>query len=439
MEFVPGYWGIRIDLNRAADDFHTQIAKLLVCHYDIGMKKEVSFNPLVVIILLYTTYLFSPSLGWAQKEVLSCKISDQAMIEASRIRNLPIKKNTPCLLHGKDEVKSYLLDTIKTKIPQQRLRAEETLYKAFGFLPKNFDYEKGLIDLYLDQLGGYYDPIKNHYVMANWIPSMLQTSVAVHELTHALQDQHFDLDSFMDHSKYTTDQLMARSALVEGDATAVMMDYSFEMMGQLPLRERQDVSDVIFQNSAGALLMPGMQKIPMSLKLMLLFPYTSGLRFAHDGLVGADYSIINQMFKRPPNSTEEILHPELYGQKDRSWRTIELAEVAPVNTEVIFKDTLGEFSLSALLSAHQSDKQQISRVSAGWGGDLISLFSQKDGNMVAVWKIAWDTKEDATEFCDAYTKVLPDIKKFGSSESDSKESLNINCSEKDVILTWRQL
>ncbi len=403
------------------------------------MKKEVSFNLLAVIILLSTIgILWTPS-GFAEQDNLSCKISDQAMVEASRIRQLSIKENTPCLLHGKEEVKAYLLETIKTKIPQKRLRAEETLYKAFGFLPKNFDYEKGIVDLYLDQLGGYYDPIKNHYVMANWIPTVLQTSVAVHELTHALQDQHFDLDTFMDHSKYTTDQLMARSALVEGDATAVMMDYSFEMMSQPPLRERQDVSGVIFQNSAGALLMPGLQKIPLSLKLMLLFPYTSGLRFAHNGLVGADYKIMDQMYKSPPNSTEEILHPELYGRQTPSWRVIELTEIAPADAEVVFKDTLGEFSLSALLSAHDSDKYKISNISAGWGGDLISLFSLKDGKLMAVWKIAWDTKEDATEFCEAYTKVLPGIKKFGSSEAHSQESLNISCSEKEVTLTWRQM
>ena len=182
---------------------------------------------------------------------------------------------------------------------------------GIGFIPLDFNYQQGLIDLYLSQLGGYYDPEKRHFVMAAWMPVMLQTTIAVHELTHALQDQYFNLATFTDQNKYTSDQLMARSALVEGDATLVMLDYQRRLMGQAGLESDKSVSGVMLQNIIGASMMAPMANVPSSLQNLLIFPYTSGLRFAHEFLKDGGYKRLDKIFRSPPRSTEEILHPEL--------------------------------------------------------------------------------------------------------------------------------
>ena len=116
-------------------------------------------------------------------------------------------------------------------VAPNRLYSEGVVYQRLALVPKDFKYESGIIDLYTSQIGGYYDPKKDHFVMAKWIPASLQFPVAVHELVHALQDQHFKLDTFLDPKTMTSDALMARAALVEGDATAVMIDYSLRAGG----------------------------------------------------------------------------------------------------------------------------------------------------------------------------------------------------------------
>jgi hypothetical protein len=393
------------------------------------MKREVSFY--LTVVTLLSLFIVNSVYG----EDGRCRISKEALREASIIRGLAIKEETPCLLHGKEEVKGYLLATINTKIPQSRLIAESTVYKAFGFLPKDFNYEKGLVDLYLDQLGGYYDPDKNYYVMASWIPDILQTSVAVHELTHALQDQHFNLNNFIKQDDYSSDELMARSALVEGDATAVMMDYSYKLIGQPPLSEKDNVSGIILQNSLGTMLMPGLAQVPLSLKLILMFPYSSGLRLAHEGLKKGGYEQLNKMFSAPPRSTEEVLHPEMYFDPNPSFKKINLS--AGEGQKMLFADTLGEFSLSALMATHEENKTKVGVASSGWGGDRVILTESAAGKMEAVWKISWDTSKDAQEFCQLYKGILPKIKMYGKSERPS--ILDIECHQQETTLRWREL
>lgn len=360
-----------------------------------------------------------------------CTISNEALEDASSIRGLVIKRKTPCLLHDKAEVKEYLLKTIDTKIPKERLRAEALVYRAFGFLPPTFNYEEGLVKLYLDQLGGYYDPIKDHFVMAAWMPTILQVTIAVHELTHALQDQYFDLVSFTDHHKFSSDELLARSALVEGDATAVMTDYTNAMMGQPPLSKKNDVGSIMFQNVAGSAMMPSLREVPESLKLMLMFPYTSGLRFAHELLKKGGYKEIDKAFKSPPRSTEEILHPEKYGLEP-DFKIVK-AQKADDIRKIKFEDTLGEFAISALLATHEPNKTTVVNASKGWGGDRVAILEDGNGVQTALWRINWDTQKDLEEFCSAYRGVMDKI--IGSSPNFGK--LTLTCDGTESLLEWK--
>lgn len=355
-----------------------------------------------------------------------CELAESAIKKASEIRMLDVKRPVPCLIHGKEEIKSYLLNVIENELPPRRLELEGVAGRATGFLPDDFDYKQGLVDLYISQLGGYYDPKKQHYVMAGWMPSMLQTTIAVHELTHALQDQHFGLAKIIDPKIENSDQQLARSALVEGDATAVMIDFS---RGGRVIENEDSVDGVMMQNLIGSSLTAAMSSAPPSLQLMLLFPYTSGLRFAHALLKKDSYPAIDDAFRRLPRSTEEILHPEKYEKSEPDFEVIPEVEVrveglAP-EAKPVFRDTLGEFAISAMLSRMLKDKSGIAEASAGWGGDRLVVYELAgEKQRHVVWRIRWDTPKDLGEFEKAYRRALSEAYPAAKLESPGWVRLN---------------
>jgi hypothetical protein len=341
----------------------------------------------------------NPSIAFSAGE---CDIAKEAIQKASVIRNLKIKAPVPCQVHSKEEVKQFILNTVNTKIPPEKLAMEEVAFKALGLVPEEFPYAQGVVDLYVSQLGGYYDPEKKYFVMAGWLPAMMQPTIAAHELTHALQDQYYNLSSFLDPKADNSDAQLARSALVEGDATAVMMDYMRGLAGQPGISTEKDMNSFMLQNVMGMSLTAGLKNVPQSLQHMLIFPYTSGLRFVHSLLMEKGYPAVDQAFKRPPRSTEEILHPELYSSSpsfitftDDETRREELPEGAFIR----YRDTLGEFLVSVLLEMYLPEKLKATTGSAGWGGDRIAIGDDAaSGLRYVVWKTHWDSQKDAEEF-----------------------------------------
>ncbi len=359
------------------------------------------FPPIVSwLFFLFLLGLDSP-LAFALGE---CEIAREAIETASKIRGLAIKKKVPCLVHDQEQVKQFILEQLHEEIPKERLEAEEKIFKALGLIPEEFEYAKGLVDLYLSQLGGYYDPKREHFVMAGWMPVAMQPAIAAHELTHALQDQYFNLDSFVKPELENSDVQLARSALVEGDATAVMLDYVRGLVGQPPISSIDDVSGVLLQNALGASISAGFSGVPQSLQLFLLFPYSSGLRFAHSKLRQGGYAAINKIFSTPPRSTEEILHPEKYGAavdfiefKDEDL----LAASGAPSGKIHYRDTYGEFAISVLLGNFIQNKLRATDASNGWGGDKVGIVDQK-----IVWLTNWDSEKDAREFQELFNETL---------------------------------
>ncbi len=376
----------------------------------------------------------------------SCSIAKSAMKSASKIRGLRVLRSVPCRLQDKKQVERYLRDTINEKIPAKRIENEGEAYRLLGIIPQDFDYLNGIIKLYTGQLGGYYDPEKEYYAMAAWMPMMMQLPIAVHELTHALQDQHFKLDDFIDHERLDSDALMAHSAMVEGDATAVMIDYSRSLTGEQPIAKDESVSGIMMQNISGAMLSSALHQAPQALQAMLIFPYVSGLQFAHSLLKEGGYPSIDKAFKRPPISTEEILHPEKYGLQERDF--IDVADHLPparitlASSKPIYSDRYGEFFISTWLGSWVP-ALEASKAANGWGGDRVSLYElPSSAKKILVWDLRWDTKEDAIEFFT--TLIAAYTKRFDKAPVQTTTSasfiaehvglVEITLSEKQVLL-----
>lgn len=398
---------------------------------------------LLSIITLSTLYPNSVYGQSGKGEI--CKIAGDSIEQASKIRQLKSKHSVPCLVHGREDIRSYLFSIIEKQLPDEKLRNEELVYKILGFFPDTFDYKKGVVELYLSQIGGYYDPERDRFVMAGWLPDSMQTGIAVHELTHALQDQYFNLEKIVDLTLNNSDAILARSALIEGDASAVMFDYERSLIKEKPLKEVENIDGLLMANLvsiAGA----SSDGIPKSLQMILIFPYTGGLRFAHAILKKGGYSELSKAYQNLPRSTEEILHPEVYmtelgNPKIISDQALIESEI-PVEFSMLYSDTLGEFGISALLTMLDLPANKVSQSSVGWGGDRLALFSDLDNKRkILVWHSLWDTAQDAVQFCEAlregYSKKFPKLKSQELGEwarSRENSQAKLECSELSVRL-----
>ncbi len=358
-----------------------------------------------IYLLLLVIFAFSRS---ALAEDMNCKIALEALNAASKIRGLKIKKTVPCVVQNKKEIEEYLLKIIAEQLPVSRLKYEELVYKKLGILPQDFDYKKGIVDLYLSQIGGYYDPEKDHFVMAGWLPGSMQKGIAAHELTHALQDQYYDLKKFIDPLTQSGDVVLAHSALVEGDATAVMYDYERKNLNQPPLKNQSNINDLLLGNLAGSAALAG--NVPKSLQMILLFPYTGGFNFVHNILKNNGYAGLLEVYQRPPQTTEEIIHIEKYYENKKDYIVFtdqQIKEPDMNDYEILYQDVVGEFGIVALLNMFELSQSEIRNAAMGWGGDKIALlFDKKIDKKMLVWKINWDTQKDLEEFKQVFDKAL---------------------------------
>jgi hypothetical protein len=273
---------------------------------------------------------------------------------------------------------------------------EETWYRALGIVPDDYPYEQGIVQAYVQQIGGYYDPEKKRFVMLDTMPGQLQAPVAVHELTHALQDQRFGLTRFLDPKERESDELMARAALVEGDATAIMQEF---MTGKGD-KASKGLSEVTFPEST--------VKVPEILERILLFPYLDGLTFVRHVQRFGGLAAINGAFSNPPKTTREILHPEQY--VNRSFIPEELprdqVERPVERSSSIYEDTVGEFAVSALLGGALSSNQRGAACAEGWRRDRVVISKGKGSARYVSWMSEWDSKDESNEFYECYREMV---------------------------------
>lgn len=338
-------------------------------------------------------------------DVSLCALTDKALKHASEVRELKPLSPVPCVVENKAAVTQFLQDTIREDLPPQKLAMEELVYRAVGLIPDSFDYQHGLVEFLVGQIGGYYNPKKKLFVMAGWLPASVQQGVAVHELTHALQDQHYNLTAIINAQNATTDAGLAASALVEGDASAVMYDYEGRREANKTLQSVQSIESILLLQVLG-LGLGG--DVPESLKAILIFPYTSGLRFVHVLLRQGGYADVHKAYTRIPTTTREILHPEDYlkGSFSPSIPLDTGVDSAPPGVQPEYADVLGEFGISSIFRGAAATKERGVAAAAGWIGDKLVVFPVRDKLRVISWLTRWETERDAVEFEALYREYV---------------------------------
>jgi len=339
-------------------------------------------------------------------------------------------------------VQQFLEETIRTELPPAKMEMEQLAYRAIGMIPDDYDYGTNLVRFLVSQLGGYYDPKRERFVMAAWLPASVQETVAVHELTHALQDQHYDLKKFLDATSDNGDRSLAYSALIEGDATAVMLDNDRRIKGMSEIAKDQSIESSILMQLIGMNIGGG--GVPESLKAILIFPYTSGLRFAHAILRAKGYEGLMSVYRHPPQSTREILHPEEYLSSSLITEIPSAEDLRKIVTQedkqsaVEYSDVIGEFGMASLLSNSSVAADIRAKASVGWKGDRLVVLTPRNGRRHVYWLSRWESERDAQEFREAYSLFMEGRYKrqmgSGEIELSSMKSIEIRVDHRDVLI-----
>ena len=276
-----------------------------------------------------------------------------------------------------EQARSEGLESLDRDYPAVRLRDDETIYELLGLIEPGADLREVTGDLFGEGVAGYYDPRDGRLRVVEGSGTggrVLEEMILAHELTHALEDQRFGLES----TPATDDRTLARSALYEGSATALMYAYvgehfsTEETLGGLLSSAFEDTGD-----------------LPPFIQAQVLFAYVGGEAFVRELLRRGGWGLVDTAYEvRKPSSTEQILHPDAYLEADEP-KPVRIRVSLP-GWERSHAGTWGELQTRELLGGS-------SRAASGWGGDRYELWRRgDDAALIMRWR--WDTPRDVAEF-----------------------------------------
>jgi hypothetical protein len=281
------------------------------------------------------------------------------------------------------------LADLDRQYPAKRRRADEQVLKMLGLIEPDADLRELSGALFEQGVAGYYDPRDGRLRVVTGTGTgtrVLSEMTLAHELTHALEDQRFGLDA---DTAGSDDRQLAKTALIEGTATALMYAYvqryfsGEETLGGL--------LGAAFQDTGG---------LPPFLEAQVVFPYVGGNAFVDELLRRADgrWNLVNLAYKaHPPSSTEQVLHPAAYFDADEPDRvSMRARKVLGTAWTRAAAGTWGELQTRELLATGVGGAAD---AAAGWGGDRYELW-QSDAGLgdVLVLRWRWDTPRDQREF-----------------------------------------
>ncbi|OGQ80933.1 MAG: hypothetical protein A3F90_00785 [Deltaproteobacteria bacterium RIFCSPLOWO2_12_FULL_60_19] len=341
------------------------------------------------------------------------------------LRGLEFRREVSVELKSEAEIKLYFQRDLELEYGDQRLAHMALAYAKLGLLPKGSDLKKTLIELYGTQVVAFYDPRAGKLVlpdgMSRWIamdgqPAAAERDVAsemvlAHELTHALQDQHFGLGEKLKPSA-DGDRDLALRAVAEGDATLSGYGYLF---GGLDGRSLAETSRAVQDSLKEA--RSSMAGVPEALVEELLFQYYGGVAFVSRLLAERGWSGVDRLYASPPLSTEQVLHPEKYFALADPPTTIELKNLSSLFSPEwveIENEVLGELMAQVLFKQFLPESEA-KLIAGGWDGDRFVAF-RRGGEIAFIWATVWDSEKDAEEFTRGYQEIL--AKKYSGAGAD---------------------
>ncbi len=288
----------------------------------------------------------------------------------------------PVVLRSREDNRRFMEQEMNRRYSAARIEAERKTLVAWGLIPADYDLRTLFLDLMQEQISAYYDPRLKVMVVGDWLPPEQQRAALIHELVHALQDREIALEGFISPDPGRGDQLLARQALIEGEAVALTIDFLLKAQN-MDITMLPDLSNTqgLIATSAGG---PLIAQAPKFLRDLLLFPYLEGVGFAYQLRKTHPWSAMSALYRDPPRSTAQIMDPaKRIGPLREDPVAVNLPDLAgllPGGT-LVSEDEVGEFGLGAVIALHLGEIEG-RRAAVGWRGDRFQVWEDAAGHFV---------------------------------------------------------
>jgi hypothetical protein len=351
---------------------------------------------------------------------------DEVLEFASKDTGFPRRTAVKRQLVGPSEIEKFTKDRLAKAENVQRFERAELTMKKFGLLPREFDLRDFLVKANGQQVAGLYDEDSKTISLLNTVSFEHQGPILAHELTHALQDQNYDLKTWSRAAAKPSGRKedgndegeTARHAVVEGQAMVVYIDFMLAPFG----RSLQNTPGVVAEMSEPAVMATVdtemMHKAPMVLREAGSFPYREGLIFEGEVLAkGGKQAAFAGMFARPPRSTHEVLEPRAYLEREKV-ESVVIPDVRGIVTtayEVYDSGSFGELDVRALLRQFGEKRSASDDLAAAWqSGSYVAFKRSQGGNtptptttdLALLYVSHWKSKEAAERFARFYATTV---------------------------------
>ena len=349
---------------------------------------------------------------------------DETLTWLSKDTGYAIKQKVKGELASREQVAKYVDDRLNDDEDAKRLERSEIVLKKFGLLPRDFDLHAFLIQLLQEQVAGYYDVKSKSMYLLDWLSADSQKPVLAHELTHALQDQNFDLKTWetpksarhSDKEVFTFDEdeaATARSAVAEGQGMVTLVDFMLRGTGHT-LADAPQVATMMRSSMTGNSGFPLLEKAPLMIRESLVFPYGDGLAFEAALLEKGKDTAFSGAFRRPPQNTHEVLDVASYLKATPArWLVLpDLHNELGSAYEKYDEGSIGQLDTRILVEQY-ADKEAAVKMAESWKGGVYYAAGNKDSKLKGSARIGlvylsrWDTEDVADQFAKIYADYLP--------------------------------
>ena len=349
---------------------------------------------------------------------------DEILAWLSKDTGYAIKHPVKGELASREEVAKYVDTRLNEDEDAKRLERSEIVLKKFGLLPRTFDLHSFLIELLKEQVAGYYDAKTKRMYLLDWLTPDAQKPVLAHELTHALQDQNFDLkswespkakgDSKAEFSYDEDEASTARSAVAEGQGMVTLVDYMLRDSGKT-LAEAPQVAAMMKSSMSSNSEYPLLENAPLMIRESLVFPYGDGLTFETALLQKSKDTAFSGAFRRPPEDTHEILDVDAYlSSRPVEWLILpDLTKELGSGYEKYDEGSMGQLDIRILVEQY-ADEKAAERMAQAWRGGAYYAAGRKDPKISGTAKVGllylsrWASEEDANAFAKIYADYVPE-------------------------------
>ncbi|HTS90307.1 MAG TPA: hypothetical protein VMG41_17595 [Gemmatimonadales bacterium] len=366
------------------------------------------------------------------------RLVDSLTPAVERAVGLRFRSRPRATVRSREQVRAYLVHKLDQELPPEKARGLQATYRLLGLLPDSLDLRALLLDLYTEQIIGYYEPDSTTlFVVANADPQLLRLTVS-HELVHALQHQYVPIDSIMN-QRGDNDRLAAAQSILEGQATLGGLQVMVPDQNLLAMPEFWETYREQFRKQQQN--MPVFNKAPRILREGIVFPYLAGADFLR-WWYGSEHRDTQPYGPRMPVSTEQILHPYRYGRGDQPI-TLRFTSDEP---HVLYEDVLGEFDMRVLaadLAGPASNYETLNPTALGWGGDRFRVYETPAGPAM-VWYIVWDDSLSQSKFMASTGQRLETRRRLGYRMEITARRISSHPATRIVIapdewLGWKQI